>query len=82
MLNSQIDDRTLNAIRRLKNNDDFKLFAQLLQDNLPFLAVQAVRTTGVSSDEFSGAYKLLEETLRLLSLEEYMRPQPVDKRFE
>ena len=82
MLKTPVDQRDIDAIKRLRVSSDFKQIYLLLRDNLPHLAVLAVKSQGVVADEHSGAYKLLEEIINLLDLAEYKEPGVVNRRFE
>jgi hypothetical protein len=65
----------LDGIHRLNNDPDFRRIVDYLKGNKEEVARQAVYSQGPVSDEFSGAYKLLEEILGIISLEEY-KDQP------
>ena len=82
MLNQPQDNKVLDAIYRLKRDSDFGILIGYLSENLPYIARQSVYSSGVVSDEYSGAYKILEELLYLCSLEEYKDPAVVDRHFE
>lgn len=81
MLN-QPDPKTLHVIEFLNRDPGFGDFKEYLKSNIPALAHLTVHTNGVTKDEYSGAYKLLEELLGILSLEQYQAPPEIDKRFE
>jgi hypothetical protein len=79
---NQLPEELLPAIHRLKNNDDFLKLADYLQDNKWLIAEMACNTQGVTSDEYSGGYKVLDVLLKTLSLDEYNTGQPKGRRFE
>jgi hypothetical protein len=82
VLKTPVEQRDIDAIKRLRVNTDFKMVYLLLRGNLPHLAEQAVKSQGVTSDEHSGAWKLLDEIITLFDLAEYREPGEVDRRFE
>jgi len=82
MIRSDIDVQTVEAIHRLRHDDDFKRFKDLLEDNLTYMAMMAVKTVGIPSDEYSGGYKVLEALLGVISLDEFKQTPVVSNRFE
>jgi hypothetical protein len=70
----------LDGIHRLNNDPDFRRICAYLEENKHNIAHQAVYSQGPVSDEYSGAYKLMEEILRIISLEEYKdRPEALPR---
>ena len=70
------------AVHRLKNTDDFLKLVDYLLDNQWYMAHMACSTQGVTSDEYSGAYKILKSFMEQVSLEEHNAPKVKGRRFE
>jgi hypothetical protein len=76
------DPYLLDKLHRLNNDPDFKSLVEYLRANLPHLSHQSVYSVGEVRCEFSGAYKVFEELLNLIDLEEYKdRPQVKPQRW-
>lgn len=76
------DPHLVDAIRRMKGDPDFKRIISYLEENLPNIAKQSVYSVGEAKYELSGSYKLLEELLGILGLEELKdRPEATAPRW-
>ena len=81
MLN-QLDSKTISAIESCNRLDSFIHLKGWLQDSLPQIGELTVKSSGEAKIEYSGAYKVIEELLGMLSLEMFNELGPVDKHFE
>jgi len=70
------------VVHRLKNTDDFLKLVDYIRDNQWYLADLACKTQGVLSDEYSGAYRVLQDLLSQLTLDEHTAPSVHGRHFE
>jgi hypothetical protein len=77
-----VPEHLVPAIHRLKNTDDFLKLVDYLRDNQWYMADMACNSQGATSDEFSGAYRILKSFMAQMSLKEHNAPGVKGRHFE